>query len=73
MSSTQSQGTGIAFRTPQPEQYHKTVSRPVVPETVFLRPSWTSRPGLLKRFSEQFDLEEIGISQEEIDGAQGAG
>ena len=67
MSSTQSQGTSIAFRTPQPEQFHKTMSRPVSAGDS-ISPAFMdkSTPDLLKRFGEQFDLHEIDISPEEI-------
>jgi len=68
MSSTQSQGSCIAFRTPQPEQYYKTMSRPAGSGEC-VSPAFMDKEALemLKRFSEQFNLEEIGISQEEID------
>jgi hypothetical protein len=54
MSSTQSQGTSIAFRTSQPEQFHKTMSRPLSAVDSF-SPAFTdkSTPDLLKRFGEQ--------------------
>ena len=68
MSSTQSQGTCIAFRTPQPEQYYKTVSRPAGSGEC-VSPAFMDKATLemLKRFGEQFNLEEIDISPEEID------
>lgn len=67
MSSTQSQGTCIAFSTPQSVQFHKTMSRP---ESTInsLSPAFMDKATgeMLKRFGEQFQLHDIAISQEEI-------
>ena len=67
MSSTQSQGTCIAFRTPRQKQIYQTVSRPVSAGSS-LSPAVmdTTNLEMLNRFGEQFQVTGIGINPEEI-------
>ena len=69
MSATQSQGTGIAFRTPRQKQIYQTEtgSRPVSAGNN-RSPAVMEKTNLemMNRFGEQFRLTGIEIDQEEI-------
>lgn len=60
MSSTQSQGTSIAYMT-QPEPFRKTMRTGLF--TDFMD---KATPGMLERYGEQFHLGEIDIGDEEL-------
>jgi hypothetical protein len=67
MSATQSQGSSIASRTPQPKQIYKTMSRPVsAGNSISPAVMDTANREMLDRFGEQFQLTGIDINQEEI-------
>ncbi|MFY9801303.1 MAG: hypothetical protein WAK10_08655 [Methanoregula sp.] len=67
MSATQSAGTCIAFRTPRPEQIPRSKGR-TLSAGDNISPEFTDKTNLemLDRFGEQFRLNGIDVSQEEI-------
>jgi hypothetical protein len=67
MSATQSQGSSIAFRTPQPKQIYQTRSRPVsAGNSLSSAVRDTTNREMLNQFGEQFQLTGIDINKEEI-------
>ena len=65
MSATKSSGTCIAFRTPLPEQFHRTAGRPGRTEDCLSPPMDKAGLEVVNRFSDRFELTGVDISLEE--------
>ncbi|MDO9035417.1 MAG: hypothetical protein Q7U51_09470 [Methanoregula sp.] len=67
MTPTKSSEAGIAFMTPQPEQFHQTVVRPIsAGDSISLTFMDEANIEVLNRFNERFQLTGIEVSYEEL-------